>query len=142
MRRILQVFVAQVIALSLAGCGNANTDGSTNSDSNATAVVSEAVKNAAPSAFAICKSCHAVEKGKTVVGPSLYAIVGAKAGAAEGYSSSPAIRASGLVWDDATLDAFLTSPMKKVPGTRMTYAGQSNPAKRAEIIAYLKTLNK
>ena len=44
------------------------------------------------------------------------------------------------IWDDATLDSVLANPMKVVPGTRMTYAGQSDPAKRKEIIEYIKTL--
>lgn len=75
-----------------------------------------------------------------MIGPSLFAIVGTKAGEVPGYPFSAAMKASGLTWDDATLDAFLTSPMKLVPGTRMTYAGQGDPAKRKEIIEYLKTL--
>ena len=51
-----------------------------------------------------------------------------------------ALKASGLTWDDATLDRYLESPMKTVPGTKMVYAGLKDPAKRAEVIAYLKTL--
>ena len=47
---------------------------------------------------------------------------------------------AGLTWDDATLDEYLTAPMKKVPGTKMTFAGLSDPAARKEVIAYLKTL--
>ena len=141
MRRFSQVSIAAGLALSLGACGGAKTDETTASTGSETAVVPTAsVADAAPSAFAICKSCHAVEKGKTVIGPSLFGIVGTKAGDVAGYSFSPAMKASGLTWDDATLDAFLTSPMKAVPGTRMTYAGQSDPAKRAEIIAYLTTL--
>lgn len=75
-----------------------------------------------------------------MTGPSLFGISGRTAGSAAGYSYSPAMTGSGLTWDDATLDAFLASPMAKVPGTRMTYAGQSDPARRAAIVAYLKTL--
>ena len=47
---------------------------------------------------------------------------------------------SGKVWDEATLDNFLTNPMSNVPGTRMSYMGQSDPAKRKAVIDYLKTL--
>ena len=67
-------------------------------------------------------------------------IVGTKAGDVPGYDFSPALKASGLTWDEATLDKWLENPMKLVPGTRMTYAGQSDPAKRKDLIAYLKTL--
>lgn len=136
MRDMPHVSIAFAFALGLAGCG----DGKSGDAGLAPDSAAVPVADAAPAGFAICKSCHAVAKGKTVIGPSLFGIVGTKAGAVAGYSSSPAMIASGLTWDDATLDAFLTSPMKTVPGTRMTYAGQSDPARRAAIIAYLKTL--
>ena len=74
------------------------------------------------------------------VGPSLAGVVGRKAGTLAGFSFSEALKGSGKTWDEATLDAFLTSPMAAVPGTRMTYAGQSDPAKRRDVIDYLGTL--
>ena len=65
---------------------------------------------------------------------------GRKAGSLPGFDYSTAMKASGKVWDEAALDSFLTSPMAAVPGTRMTYMGQSDPAKRKAVIEYLKTL--
>lgn len=106
----------------------------------AVAAAAVAAPMAAPGAFGICKACHAVEKGKNGIGPSLAGVYGTKAGDVPGYAFSPALKASGLVWNDATLDKWLESPMKMVPGTKMTYSGQSDKAKRAEIIAYLKSL--
>lgn len=138
------VFVSGLV-LALAACGGAKQPEPAAAD-NAGAPTTPATTaattaaNAAPAAFAICKSCHSVEKGKTTIGPSLFGIMGTKAGEIPGYQFSAAMKASGLTWDDATLDKFLTSPMKTIPGTRMTYAGQPDAAKRAEIIAYLKTL--
>ena len=64
----------------------------------------------------------------------------AKSGEIPGYAFSDAMKNAGLTWDDATLDEYLTAPMKKVPGTKMTFAGLSDPAARKEVIAYLKTL--
>ncbi|BEV02317.1 c-type cytochrome [Novosphingobium olei] len=127
--------LAFALPLALAACG-AKTDDGTAAQAGAETTVADA----APAAFGICKSCHAVEKGKTVIGPSLYGIVGTKAGDVAGYSFSPALKGSGLVWDEATLDKWLENPMKLVPGTRMSYAGQADPEKRKAIIAYLKTL--
>ena len=75
-----------------------------------------------------------------IIGPSLAGIYGTKAGDVAGYAFSPAMKASGLTWDDATLDRFLTQPMAAVPGTKMVYPGVKDPAKRAEVIAFLKTL--
>jgi cytochrome c len=57
-----------------------------------------------------------------------------------GYGFSDAMKGANLTWDDATLDEFLTSPMKKVPGTKMTFAGLTDAAKRKDVIDYLKTL--
>jgi len=99
-----------------------------------------ATSEVAPASYMICKACHTVDPGMHRIGPSLYAIYGSKAGTVTGYAFSPALRDSGLTWDDATLDKWLESPSKMVPGNKMIYAGERNPAKRKEIIEYLKTL--
>ncbi len=153
MKAASRFLIASLLAVSVAACGGSEKEqtssgdaaapveqavGESGPDSSAEAPASAA--NAAPAAFAICKSCHAVEKDKHMIGPSLFGVFGTKAGEIPGYPFSAAMKASGLTWDDATLDSFLANPMKVVPGTRMTYAGQSDPAKRKEIIEYLKTL--
>src|SRR6185437_1991299 len=66
--------------------------------------------------FRKCQACHSIEPGKNGLGPSLAGIVGEKAAAVPGYSFSPAMKASNLTWDAATLDAYLTDPQKVVPG--------------------------
>ncbi|WP_343033347.1 cytochrome c family protein [Altericroceibacterium indicum] len=93
-----------------------------------------------PKAFAQCSICHSTQPGKNMIGPSLTGIYGEKAGEVEGFRFSPAMLKSGLVWDDATLDAYLENPRKVVPGTRMSYAGMKNPEMRKEVIAYIKSL--
>jgi cytochrome c len=87
-----------------------------------------------------CGSCHSVETGKNRVGPSLAGVVGRKAASIETYSYSAAMRSSGLTWDTATLDSYLTNPRAKVPGTKMTFVGLPQANGRADIIAYLNTL--
>lgn len=72
--------------------------------------------------------------------PSLAGVVGRKAGSIAGFAYSDANKASGLTWDEKTLDTYLTNPMKMVPGTKMTFAGIPDAAKRKEVIDYLKTL--
>lgn len=147
MNMLVKGSIVAALAASLAACGGPKTEESTAESSAAAPAAAEApaeapvaATDAAPAAFAICKSCHMVVQGKHSIGPSLFGIVGTKAGEVAGYTFSPAMKASGLTWDDATLDEYLAGPQKKVPGTRMTYAGQPDAAKRAEIIAYLKTL--
>lgn len=90
--------------------------------------------------FAQCKICHAVEPGKNGLGPSLHGVVGRKAAVLEGFNFSPAMKASGLTWTDATLSDYLLAPMKKLPGTKMAFAGIANDKNRADVIAYLETL--
>lgn len=132
-------------ALALAGCGGGGPEAADTS-SPAPAVAAAAPEAAAPAgpaapaAFAQCRACHAVVPGRHGVGPSLAGVYGTKAGEIAGYAFSAAMKSSGLVWDDATLDRYLAAPMKVVPGTRMVYAGQADPAKRAELIAYIKSL--
>ena len=48
------------------------------------------------------------------------------------------MKGSRIVWNDKTLDRFLTSPLKMVPGSSMTYDGIADPKERADLIAYLK----
>src|SRR5437773_4622565 len=65
-----------------------------------------------------CFICHTVEAGKNKVGPSLNGIVGRKAGTIPGFSYTSANKNSGVTWDEATLDTYITDPRKFIPGTR------------------------
>jgi cytochrome c len=89
--------------------------------------------------FQQCAACHAVARGRHLTGPSLAGVVGRKAGSAEGFTRySDALKQSGLVWDDETLDAWLENPQQVAPGTSMTFPGLPNARHRADVIAYLK----
>lgn len=143
MRTEFKLTTMAALALALAGCGGSKQDEApAASEAGAAAAPAAAVAaaDAKPAAYAQCAACHSVEPGKHGIGPSLHGVYGTKAGDIPGYAFSEKLKTSGLTWDDATLDKWLSGPMKLVPGTKMTYAGMSDPAKRAEIIAYLKTL--
>ncbi len=88
-----------------------------------------------------CHICHSFEEGgKTIFGPNLFGIVGRPAGAVEGYNYSKALMASGLIWTDANLVEFLAAPEQFIKGTKARFPGVKNAKRRADIVAYLKTL--
>jgi len=58
-------------------------------------------------------------------------------GRVQGFSYSDAMKRSKIVWNEKTLDRFLTNPLKAVPGTSMGYAGIADARERADLIAYL-----
>lgn len=86
-----------------------------------------------------CRTCHSVKSGDNRLGPSLAGIVGKKAGSESGYQYSPSLKDSGVTFDEATLDKFITNPDSVAPGNNMKpYTGISDAAHRAKIIAFLK----
>ena len=90
--------------------------------------------------FTKCKACHNADAPKHNVGPHLVGIVGRTAGTADGYTKySKAIKDSGITWDEANLDKWLTNPKGMYPGTKMIYPGLKKAEDRANVIEYLKT---
>ena len=88
-----------------------------------------------------CVACHSVTKDDhSMVGPSLFGVVGRKAGTAPSLlGASENLKKYGVTWSAETLDEFLANPDAKVPGTPM--AGVlTDPQQRADVIAYLFTL--
>ena len=86
--------------------------------------------------YARCAACHALAADR--VGPHHCGLFGRLAGSVPGFPYSPAMKASGITWNDRTLDRFLAKPLAVIPGTAMTYDGVPDPADRADLIAYLK----
>jgi len=76
-----------------------------------------------------------------MVGPNLAGVYGARAGQQPDFAYSDAMRTSEIVWSDETMNAFLENPLATIPGNRMAYAGERDATRRAEIVAYLKTLS-
>ena len=87
--------------------------------------------------YARCAACHAIEANRT--GPQHCGLFGRRAGTAPGFDGySKAMRASGIVWDEHSLNLFLQDPIKAVPGTAMGYAGIKDDKERTELIAWLR----
>ncbi len=89
--------------------------------------------------FKKCAACHTVTQGgANGIGPNLYATMGeAVATGKGGFAFTDALKKVGGAWDFEKMNAWLTSPRKFAPGTKMTFAGLSNPQDRANLIVYL-----
>ena len=87
-----------------------------------------------------CMLCHSAAAGQEGAAPSLFGVVGRKAASDAGFTGySRALKASGLTWNKANLDTFLSGPAKLVPGTAMPIT-LKDPADRANVVSYLASL--
>lgn len=82
-----------------------------------------------------CTGCHAMEGNRE--GPKLAGVFGRKAGTVPGFDYSPGLKKSGIVWDEASLEKWLSDPQSVTADARMDfYVGKAQD--RADLIAYLK----
>lgn len=90
-----------------------------------------------------CLACHSVEKGgANKVGPALWDVVERPIGGHEGFAYSDALKGkAGTAWTFDDLNKFIANPKAYAPGTKMGYAGMKDDAKRADLLAYLRTLS-
>jgi len=89
--------------------------------------------------FNKCLPCHAIGPGaETKVGPELNGLDGRHAGTVASFNYSEANKNSGIVWNEATFKDYIRSPQAKIPGTKMTFAGITNPQEIDNLWAYLK----
>jgi cytochrome c len=84
-----------------------------------------------------CKICHALDEATNRMGPHLVGILGRQAGTAEGFEYSDAMKESGVVWDDATLAAYLADPKGYIPGNRMFFPGLKKEEEIRDLLAHL-----
>ena len=98
-----------------------------------------AVRGAA--AFQPCGACHSVAPGVQLTGPSLAHIWGRRAGTVDGFTRySEPLRRAAVVWDEPSLDRWLSDPQALVPGNLMTFPGVKDVQQRADLVAYLKAV--
>ncbi|WEX74462.1 c-type cytochrome [Sinorhizobium numidicum] len=106
--------------------------------------VSRAQEPAAPEGERLfrtrCASCHSLNMGENRMGPHLSGLVGRTAGSVEGARYSKALGASGFVWDEERLAAYLNNPRQVVPGTTMSVSIRDE-TQRSAIISYLRSFS-
>jgi cytochrome c len=89
--------------------------------------------------FNQCAACHSVD-GTNGTGPTLKGIIGRKSGTVPGFRYSRAMKGAAIIWDEGSVDRYLSNPQDVVPGNIMPFSGIPDAAQRANLIAYLKTL--
>ena len=83
-----------------------------------------------------CGACHAIAENGP--GPRHQGLFGCRAATQPGYAYSEALKASGIVWNDATLNRWLADPNALVPGNIMVVQLAPRETERADLIAFLK----
>ena len=99
-----------------------------------------------------CAKCHAADEPVNDIGPSLYQVVGRRAGTLPDYDYSSSIRSSGLVWTEENLLKYINDPHALLPcrkiqiralsmcsGIHMKFQGFKNPYAAKAVVAYLKS---
>jgi cytochrome c len=90
----------------------------------------------------VCTTCHNFEKGAAAkIGPPLWGVVGRPIASVAGFAYSDALKALGGNWTYEDLNKMISNPKSEASGTKMSYPGEKDPQKRADILAFLQTLS-
>ncbi|MET4384913.1 cytochrome c [Bradyrhizobium sp. F1.4.3] len=93
--------------------------------------------------FRACAACHSLEANRNMTGPSLAELWGRKAGGLASFERySTALKSSGIIWDDRSLDGWLTDPDRMVPDNEMPFNGIKDARVRIDLLAFLKEATK
>src|SRR5436190_22752729 len=69
--------------------------------------------------YQACEACHSIDDND--IGPKHRGVVGRHAGSISDYAYSDSLKKSSIVWDEVTLDRWLSNPSLMVPGTKMFF---------------------
>lgn len=135
-----------LLAIPLAACGGNEADKAANNPVQTpiaakTVTVSSEMRPMERGAklYKRCKACHTLDNGgKHKVGPNLWAVYGQKAGAKEGFAYSKAMASSDVIWNEATMDGYITKPSEFMKGNRMSFVGIKKQEDRDALQIYLK----
>jgi cytochrome c len=90
--------------------------------------------------LARCSNCHSNEAGKTLFAPTLFGLMGRRAGSVEGFPYTQKITLLGFDWSAERLSRWLSSSSLDSPILRMRHLGVEDPAERDALVAYISTL--
>jgi len=87
-----------------------------------------------------CRNCHSLDAGMNKVGPSLYHVVGRPTATVDGFMYSDAMKSLHGDWTAVALNIYLENPRGHIHGIKMFFKGLPDPQDRANVIAYLQSL--
>lgn len=92
--------------------------------------------------FLACGACHTAGKDAGArIGPNLWNVVGREVASVAGFEYSSVLAGLEGRWDESRLNHYLYDPASYAPGTKMVFPGIRDDGRRADLIAYLRTLN-
>jgi cytochrome c len=87
-----------------------------------------------------CAECHSLKEGKNKKGPSLFGVIGRKAGTLADVAYTDEMKASGVTWSAEKLREYLAGPKAMIPGTKMKYKSKMTPQETEDLLAFLATV--
>lgn len=87
-----------------------------------------------------CAECHSLKAGKNKKGPSLFAVIGRKAGTQADVVYSDEMKNSGITWTPDKLRQYLEGPKAMVPGTKMKFKNKMSAPDMDNLLAFLATV--
>lgn len=102
-------------------------------------VIADTEVDAGERIYTQCTGCHAPDYNRT--GPKHCGVLGRAAGGVKNFEYTKAMANSGIIWTTESLDQFLMSPFKMIPGTSMGFAGITSAQERQQLIVYLTLLD-
>ena len=90
-------------------------------------------------AYRICAACHSLQPDVHLSGPSLADRWGKEAGTIGDFGRyTEALKKSGIIWEESSLDGWIAQPQAMIPGTTMTFRGVQDAEVRKNLIAFLR----
>lgn len=120
--------------------GVESSDGAADAGPSIEALLQTADAAAGEKVFGKCAACHTINQGgANGIGPNLWGALGKPHGHVAGFAYSDALKSIPGNWDWEGMNAWLTSPRKYAPGTKMTFAGLGKAEDRANLMVYLNS---